>query len=115
MKKNTTTLFRPVNDKELDLIKQLDYKGFPPRFAHQPFFYPVMNEAYATQITKDWNVPTYGVGFVTKFEVDSEYLQRFEVKNVGASMHDELWIPAEELEEFNHHIVGKIEVVGEYS
>jgi hypothetical protein len=29
---------------------------------------------------------------------------------VGGREHTELWIPAEELEEFNQHIVGKIEV-----
>ncbi|MEO1655993.1 MAG: hypothetical protein AAFU64_20805, partial [Bacteroidota bacterium] len=101
----TTTLYRPVNDQELDKIKELDYEGFPPRLPQQPFFYPVMNEAYAIQISKDWNVPAYGVGFVTKFEVNANYLEKFEVKNVGAEMHNELWIPAEELENFNRHIM----------
>ena len=56
MKNKTTILYRPVNDKELDLIKKLDYRGFPPRLPEQPFFYPVMNEEYATEITRDWNV-----------------------------------------------------------
>lgn len=114
MKKQTTTLFRPMNDKELALIQQLNYEAFPPRLPEQPFFYPVMNEAYAIKITRDWNVPAYGVGFVTKFEVDSVYLQQFEVQNVGGAMHNELWIPADELSEFNRYIVGKIEVVGEF-
>ncbi len=113
MTKSTTTLFRPVNQKELDLIKDLDYSGFPPRLPEQPIFYPVLNEDYARQITRDWNVPAYGYGFVTKFEVESEYLSKFEVKNVGGRDHDELWIPAEELEEFNQHIIGKITVTEE--
>lgn len=77
------TLYRPVNQKELDLIKEMAFKGFPPRLPEQPFFYPVMNEEYATQITKDWNVPAYGSGFVTKFEVDAAYLKKYEVQNVG--------------------------------
>lgn len=51
MKNSTTTLYRPINDKELFLIQELNYHGFPPRKPEQPFFYPVMNEAYATQIT----------------------------------------------------------------
>ena len=112
--KNTTTLYRPVNAVELQLIKDLKFQAFPPRLPEQPFFYPVMNEAYATQITKDWNVPTYGAGFVTQFEVETAYLQKFQVQNVGAAMHDELWVPAEELDEFNQHIVGKIEVTAAY-
>ncbi|SDE11104.1 hypothetical protein [Niabella drilacis] len=106
----TTLLYRPVNQTELDLIAQSGYKRFPPRLQDQPIFYPVMNEGYAIQITREWNVPAYGVGYVTRFAVDSAYLQKFTVQNVGDQRHDELWIPAEELEEFNDHIIGRIEV-----
>ena len=74
-----------------------------------------MNEAYATQISVKWNVPAYGVGYVTKFEVDADYLQKFKVENVGGEIHNELWVPSKELEEFNKHIVGKIEVIAEHS
>ncbi len=70
--KNTITLYRPVNQKELNLIEASGWKAFPPRLPEQPIFYPVMNEAYATQISKEWNVPAYGVGYVVKFEVDTE-------------------------------------------
>ena len=73
----TTTLYRPVNQKELDLIEQPCYTKFPPRLPEQPIFYPVMNEAYATQISVEWNVPEYGVGDVTKFEVDGFLLLSF--------------------------------------
>ncbi len=74
-----------------------------------------MNEEYATRITKDRNVPAYGYGYVTKFHVDPEYLKKFKIQNVGGSMHDELWIPAEELEEFNSFITDKIEVIAEFN
>jgi len=114
MNENTTPLYRPVNDKELELIKELEYKGFPPRLPEQPIFYPVINETYAIQITREWNVPAYGIGYVTKFEVNTEYLKKFKIENVGGKIHNEPWVPAEELEEFNQNIVGKIEVIGEY-
>lgn len=29
-------------------------------------------------------------------------------------MHKELWVPAEELDEFNRHIIGQIRVIEEY-
>jgi len=32
------------------------------------------------------------------------------VQNVGADLHNELWIPAEDLEELNDNIAGLIEV-----
>jgi len=107
----TTTLYRPVGPKELKLIEASGYTAFPPRLPEQPIFYPVMNEEYAAQIAEKWNVPASGSGYVTKFEVDAAYLQKFKVQNVGGEIHNELWVPAEELEEFNKHIVGKIQVV----
>lgn len=110
----TATLYRPVGPQELELIKQSGYKRFPHRLREQPIFYPVMNEAYAIQITKEWNVPAYGSGFVTQFEVNAEFLKRYQIQNVGNSMHDELWVPAEELEEFNDNIVGLIQVTHEF-
>jgi hypothetical protein len=109
-----TTLYRPVGPKELALIEASGWTKFPPRLPEQPIFYPVMNETYAIQIARDWNVPAAGAGFVTKFSVKTDYLAQFEVQNVGAAIHDELWIPAEELENFNGHIVGKIEVTQEF-
>jgi hypothetical protein len=106
----TITLYRPVGSKELDLIKLSGWKEFPPRLPEQPIFYPVMNEEYAIQIARDWNVPASGSGFVTKFSVSKDYLRKFNVENVGGPIHNELWVPAEELEEFNQNIVGVIEV-----
>lgn len=111
---NTTILYRPVNQKELDLIRDSGWKKFPPRLSEQPIFYPVLNETYAVQIAKEWNVPAYGVGYVTKFEVNTDYFSKFKVENVGAQIHNELWIPAEELEIFNENIVGLIEIIAEF-
>lgn len=111
---NTTFLYRPVNQKELDLITESGWTAFPPRLPEQPIFYPVLNEEYATQISRDWNVPYYGVGYVVRFAVDTTYLQQFPVQNVGDQQHDELWVPAEELAEFNQHIQGPIEVIAEF-
>ena len=108
---STRTLFRPVGPTELDLIRASGWKAFPPRLPEQPIFYPVLNQEYAAQIARDWNVKSSGSGFVTRFEVDAEYLRKFPRQVVGASVHEELWVPAEELEEFNSRIVGLIEVV----
>ena len=104
------TLYRPVGPKELELIKLSGWTKFPLRLPEQPIFYPVMNEEYAIQIAREWNVPASGSGYVTKFKVRSDYIRRIKVQNVGAGIHNELWIPAEELEEFNSNIIGLIEV-----
>ncbi len=69
-----------------------------------------MNEEYAIQIARDWNVEASGSGFVTKFSVKTQYLKRFDIQNVGGQIHNELWVPAEEIEEFNSNIVGLIQI-----
>jgi len=107
----TRTLYRPVGRAELELIAASGWTAFPPRLPEQPIFYPVLNEQYAAQIAEQWNVPESGAGYVTAFEVDAEYLARFEVRQVGGREHLELWVPAEDLGTFNEHIVGTIRVV----
>lgn len=107
-------LFRPVGQAELDLIAEMDYRGYPPRLPEQPIFYPVLNEKYAREIAEKWNKKSADsgyVGYVTTFEIDDAYISQFDIHTVGASYHQEFWIPAEQLAEFNHHIIGIIEVI----
>jgi hypothetical protein len=112
-------LYRPVGVAELGLIADSGFKAFPPRLEIQPIFYPVLNFDYAAQIARDWNTkdPVSGyAGFVTRFEIGDEYATKFEVQTVGTrGRHDELWVPAEELAEFNANIIGKIEVVASFT
>lgn len=114
---SSLTLYRPVGLIELRLIAQLGFRAFPPRLPEQPIFYPVLSHDYAIQIARDWN-PTDKAsgfaGFVTRFDVDQSYADRFEVQTVGATEHRELWVPSEELDEFNRHIVGTITVLESY-
>ncbi len=112
----TTVLFRPVGQEELDLIRASNFTAFPPRLPEQPIFYPVLNEEYATQIARDWNAKHNEIraGYVTRFHVRKDYLSRYEIQTVGGSTHQEYWIPAEDLHEFNANIVGPIEVIAEY-
>ena len=114
MLKKTTTLYRPVSYSELVLVKKSGWKEFPPRLPEQPIFYPVMNEEYAIQIARDSNMPAYGAGYVLKFDVDTNFLSKYKVENVGGPIHNELWIPAEDLQDFNAHIIGVISVTQEF-
>lgn len=116
MSEETIILFRPVGKNELTLIEESDFSAFPPRLPEQPIFYPVLNKEYATQIARDWNAKynVDKVGYVTKFSVRKNFLDNYETKVVGGATHEEYWIPAEDLEEFNRNILGKIEVISEF-
>ena len=111
------TLYRPVGRAELALIEAAGWRAFPPRLPMQPIFYPVLQEAYATQIARDWNPRDEAsgyAGFVTRFAVRADVLANYEVKTVGSGQHQEYWIPAEDLPAFNAAVVGPIEVIAEY-
>lgn len=108
------TLWRPTGPEEMELVRAGGSRRWPPRLAEQPIFYPVLNEQYATKIARDWNVPASGVGYVTRFDVEAEYLSQFPVRQAGGRDILEYWIPAERLEEFNDHIVGNIVEVAKF-
>lgn len=108
---DTTTLFRPVGPDELALLRLAQFKSWPPRLPDQPIFYPVMNQAYAEEITKNWNIKDSRSGYVTRFKVKRSFLKKYRREVVGGKQHEELWIAAEDLEEMNTNIVGKIEVI----
>lgn len=110
----TVRLYRPVGLKELALVKESGWRRFPPRLEWQPIFYPVLNAEYAAQIAKDWNTRDEFSGYcgiVLGFSVAADYYSGFAVQNVGGVIHNELWVPAEQLAVFNDHIEGAIEVL----
>lgn len=110
----TVTLWRPTGPEELALVEASGWRAWPPRLPDQPIFYPVLNEDYAVRIARDWNVKASGVGYVTRFEIERAYLDLYDVRRAGGETILEYWIPAEDLDEFNQHIVGLIELVREF-
>jgi hypothetical protein len=99
----------------LELIAPSGYREFPPRLPEQPIFYPVLNEEYARQIARDWNVPASGGGYLIRFAVRKSFADRYPVRTVGSSVRQELWVPAEELAELNRNIVGLLEVIAKFT
>jgi hypothetical protein len=111
---DVVTLWRPIGPRELELIRKADMRAFPPRLPDQPIFYPVLSEEYAVKIARDWNVPASGFGFVTRFDVQRRFLDKYSIQQAGGSAHLEYWIPAEDMEAFNAAIIGEIEIVAEF-
>ncbi len=110
----TVTLYRPTGQNELKLVEESGFKKWPPRLPEQPIFYPVTNQEYAKEIAVKWNIKDGKIGYVTRFDVKKDFIDRYEIQKVGGKIHTEWWIPSEDLEELNANIVGVIEVIGEY-
>ena len=109
-------LYRPVGLYEMKKILETDCKAFPPRQKQQPYFYPVLNKSYAKEIVF-WNVKDKNsgyAGFITEFDVENSYIEKYDVHCVGNETHLELWIPAEDLHNFNKNIINQIKIVDVY-
>ena len=51
---------------------------------------------------------------MTQFEVTRSFLDAYEVRQVGGSVHLEYWIPADDLGALNDAIAGEIKVTAEF-
>jgi hypothetical protein len=110
-------LYRPTGIAELKLVAGSGWVAWPPRLPDQPIFYPVLTIDYARKIARDWNAHdafSGFIGFVTRFEVAGGFASRYPVQLAGGRSHEEIWVPSEELSEFNRHIIGRIAVVEAY-
>ena len=110
-------LFRPTGYRELELVENTGWRRWPPRLPDQPIFYPVTTFAYAEKIARDWNsvLPApNNQGFVLRFKIDEATTARYPRQLAGGRDHEELWVPASDLDVFNDGIIGLIEVVARY-
>ena len=107
----TTTVWRPVGLDELTLLRAAHMRAWPPRLPDQPIFYPVLNEGYARQIAEEWNIAASGAGYVTRFTLPTAFARRYPTRQAGGREKLELWIPAEDLDELNQHLIGTIDLV----
>ena len=108
------TLYRPVGPGQLAAIIAADWRAFPSQWSNQPFFFPLMDQAYAERVAQQWNVHNSGSGFVLRFRVCKRFLADYEPKRIGGPSNWEYRIPAAELAQFNQHIMGTIELVEAY-
>ena len=110
-------LYRPTGLKELLLVRDAEWRAWPPRLPDQPIFYPVTTFDYAEKIARDWNSVSPApdnLGFVTRWEMPDDITETYPLQLAGGRDHEELWVPAEELDAFNARMIGEIEVVSAY-
>jgi len=84
----------------------LQSTGFtPPPPEHDPFArYRADLEALRGRVTPGVFQFFSGYsGFVTRFSVDSQFLSKYSLHQVGNAIHKEYWICARELDAFNQN------------
>lgn len=108
------TLYRAVGPGQMRCIEASGWTRFPARLNNQKFFFPQLSFEFAERIASDWNVKNSGAGYVVRFAVKKSFLEKYEIYSFGIDEYREYRIPASELEQFNDHIVGYVDVVAQY-
>jgi len=113
----TTVLYRPTGQKELDLIKKSGFRAFPPHLEGQTIFNFLLNEEYATFIARECNANNAFsgyTGYVLRLSVRTDFLVQFEIQKEASAIALEYGIPADRIMQFNENIVGMIELITRY-
>lgn len=109
-------LYRPLCADEYYEIEARKFEGFPPRNSEQPLFTALLSLEGASQIAKHMKIakqsePTV---YVVSFLVDDAYIRQFPVQHVEDRNRRALWIPADEMDILNQHLIGGIRVLASY-
>lgn len=106
-------LFRPAGADDIAALERCGWKGFTVAGPAQNFFFPLLSRELAERIARCG----YGQdgGYLLGARVQAQYLARFERYRLGAADELECRVPVEHLPEFNRHIVGRIQLLAQYS
>lgn len=109
-------LYRPLCADEYHEIEALKFQGFPPRSGEQPLFTALLSQEGASQIAKHMKVAkqTEPTVYVVSFLVDDAYIRQFPVQHTEDRNRRALWIPADEMDILNQHLIGGIRVLASY-
>ena len=106
-------LYRPILPDEYEQIESRRFEAFPPRPHQQPLFTALLSEIGAVEIARHMRVDTAEepIVRVVRFHVEDSYIRQFPVQNADSPERSALWLPAEEIDILNQHLIGKIDTL----
>ena len=109
-------LYRPLNADEYHEVEARSFRGFPPRAEEQPLFTALLSEEGASQIARHMRIAKDcdNIVYVVKFLVEDAYIRQFPVQHVQERTRRALWIPADEVDLLNQHLIGDIRLLASY-
>ena len=110
-------LYRPLSAEEYNAVAEKGFRGFPPRSAEQPLFAALLSQTGAKKIARHMRIEKQAehTAYVVSFLVDDAYIRQFPVQQDDEPDFRALWIPAEDVEILNQHLIGKIRIIERYT
>lgn len=105
-----------MNAEEYQELEARRFHGFPPRSDGQQIFTALLSEEGASQIARHMRIAkqTDNTVYVVSFLVDDAYIRQFPVQHAHERNRRALWIPADEVDILNQHLIGDIRVLATY-
>ncbi|MBQ5334654.1 MAG: hypothetical protein J6Z45_01760 [Oscillospiraceae bacterium] len=106
-------LFRPLPAEEFRQIEANGFASFPARSSGQQLFTALLSHEGAAEIARRMRIEKQAehTVYVVGFLVEDAYIRQFSVQNSDQPERSALWIPAEEIDILNQHLVGKIRML----
>lgn len=110
-----TTLYKSLSPVQLAQVVSLGWRAFPAMDDDQQIFAPKLHQAYAEMLARQLEMAHFQAGYVVRFTLGNDFLQRFTPVSVAYREHEEYRIPVRSLAELNRAIVGRIELVSGFA
>ena len=109
-------LYRPLSSEEYREVEARSFRAFPPRSEGQPLFTALLSEEGASQIARHMRIAKAAENtvYVVSFLVEDAYIRQFPVQQSSERNRRALWIPADEVDILNQHLIGNIRVLASY-
>ena len=109
-------LYRPISEEEYRGVEERNFRGFPPREQGQQLFTALLSAEGASLIARRmrFEKAPHNTVYVVSFMVEDSYIRQYPVQHADQRDSRALWIPAEEVDCLNQHLVGEIRLVAKY-
>lgn len=110
-------LYRPMSAEEYKAVAAKEFRGFPPRTEEQPLFAALLSQTGAERIAKHMRIEKRAehTAYVVSFLVEDSFIRQFPVQHDDEPDYRAVWIPAEDVELLNQHLIGKIRMLERFT
>ena len=110
-------LYRPMSAEEYEKLAARNFTGFPPCRDDQQLFTLLLSQQGAAAIARRMRIAKHSepTVYVVSVTAEDSYIRQYPVQHKEDPDRSAVWIPAEELDQLNQHLLGKIRVIEQFN
>lgn len=110
-------LYRPLSAEEYSQIAERQFTGFPPCRDGQQLFTLLLSQQGAEAIARRMRIAKQSepVVYVVSVNAEDAFIRQYPVQHKEDPDRRAVWIPADEVDILNQHLVGKIRLIEQFN